>query len=437
MESITLIKVLTDGEHTANLPVRNNVTVGDLKHSAISHLLQQDKDPASYAIRLQRVDKTHDLCSHDETVLFSHPNLKDSQLLLDKDKIVYLITAKYPPHRPWLKTQDKMLKIGDVAIPIGYDNIETSNVVAVKRYERPNRGNSPIIVKTYPLEGEHWVYIDYSDPDHKYGRIIDSQTAVSKESVVIKKIRFKKYVPDVETGCVGKVLSTWSGGNMARISNLTFTEEDLQMIAFNLDLSVNSCEYVKSNLPPIMWQLGSFWGGPNISPRVSEVIDSYINYGYQSINDDLRYGQDDDPILNQVIQTLPPLPKSIIVTRYTSDLSTWIDYTKPFNIRGYLSVSYDPRTSFRIYNDPTSAILVITVPSGKKGIFIGGKEAEIIFPHNNTFKVQKVLDKQIVYKKTGNLIFDERSLDERDKLFHLADDSVKTGKTKVIYLEML
>lgn len=39
MESIILIKVLTDGEHTANLPVRNNVTVGDLKHSAISHLL--------------------------------------------------------------------------------------------------------------------------------------------------------------------------------------------------------------------------------------------------------------------------------------------------------------------------------------------------------------------------------------------------------------
>lgn len=50
---IKTLAIITDGYHTANLPMMATATVGDIKYESRRHLMNTGKDPRDYSIHIQ------------------------------------------------------------------------------------------------------------------------------------------------------------------------------------------------------------------------------------------------------------------------------------------------------------------------------------------------------------------------------------------------
>lgn len=80
-------KVLTNGVHTATLPVQGDTTVGDITQSYVGHLRDQAKDPSIYMahLRLTPQDPTlHDLSQHPPATQILFNQLDDPTLYLQQ-----------------------------------------------------------------------------------------------------------------------------------------------------------------------------------------------------------------------------------------------------------------------------------------------------------------------------------------------------------------
>lgn len=79
------ITVLTDGIHTANIPVMGDTTVDEIQQSSIVHLRTQGKDPTNYKahLNLSSRDKIlHDLSQNHPSTLILFNSLQDPRLYL-------------------------------------------------------------------------------------------------------------------------------------------------------------------------------------------------------------------------------------------------------------------------------------------------------------------------------------------------------------------
>ena len=87
----------------------------------------------------------------------------------------------------------------------------------------------------------------------------------------------------------------------------------------SIDLSPEEiCELIKDQTPSLEWQRQVLIDLANrdlVSPKEFKLIESYWSYGFEPMNNELRYGSLSAP-LNNIISRLPPLDKDITVFRY-------------------------------------------------------------------------------------------------------------------------
>lgn len=371
------------------------------------------------------------------------PTRKSLNKNISKNTSVYVLEGD--TYAQILKRPDRFNKISYF---IGYDGDKNIDdiIYTLSSYKKYNKNVKPVVIKI-KLKGNiikntyFWVNIDTKN---KKGFLFNTEKEALKNSnnqnFITKQI---KLIPDKtdKTNCIAKIVGSF--GSELFINDVVFKDYEQMLIAHNLDIKNNVCINILSKLPPIRWQTDSYVGGPNASEYEESQIQNYTSYGYKSMNDELRFYPESKAILNDVIETLPPLPHDIRVYRYVGNVDKWLNYNNTFTIDGYLSVSYNPLSSFFIpYKHKSSAVLVINVPKGKKGIFIGGKENEIIFPHKSQFKVTKYETKQIFYiRKHKHIVEGARFVDKNDKLYSMtknhSDIDFLTGKILVVHVDML
>ena len=105
-----------------------------------------------------------------------------------------------------------------------------------------------------------------------------------------------------------------------------------------------------------------------------------MNNGFRDYNGTLRTYPDERALINEVLETAPPLDKEIVVYRYTNQ-ELQLGELRSY---GYLSVSYSATFVFQAALRSRSRLKVmrIRVPAGQRCIYTFSHESELIFPHN-------------------------------------------------------
>ena len=130
-----------------------------------------------------------------------------------------------------------------------------------------------------------------------------------------------------------------------------------------------------------------------VSPKEFKLIESYWSYGFEPMNNELRYGSLSAP-LNNIISRLPPLDKDITVFRYVHKYNYLpTDIGKIFTSTGYLSTTMGAFLTSKaictskIQRKKQMAIVKINVPKGTRAIYIPSNEKELLFSHNIQLKL--------------------------------------------------
>ena len=295
------------------------------------------------------------------------------------------------------------------------------------------------------LEREVMEYLTY-----EFNRKLSKITEKKEKEYIVKLSKVYEQLTSDKTSCNISWLSTSSGGMDYWVNTLSFEPLDLILFAYNLTLDYKQkltslCRLIHTDFPSLKWEEKSYFGNPRITSREEKrAISDYIDYGYSRMNDELRYYPDDRAILNEVINRLPPLSKDIVVYRFSGDVSEWLDKNKDFEIHGYLSTSLKPSKAFWATDRKDWGVMVIKVPTGKKGIYIGGREAEIIFPHKSKFRYIRSEYKNIVFIDKSSYEKEKfRKLNNDDEMYYLTEKypderiRIANNPTEIIYLEMI
>lgn len=156
------------------------------------------------------------------------------------------------------------------------------------------------------------------------------------------------------------------------------------MKIFDIDpyLSDNElCDTFSSILPSGEWTTGNIIASSEFSDDIKKLINSYTNYSYDTINSALRGGRG-QPILNDAIDSLPPLEHDIYVMRQITNRVKLPDQGD-FLSKGYLSTSINYASYLKQPRKFTyKSYMKIFVPAGTKALYIPGHERELIFKHN-------------------------------------------------------
>ena len=113
------------------------------------------------------------------------------------------------------------------------------------------------------------------------------------------------------------------------------------------------------------------------------------------INAELRANPAKRGPLDDIFNMLPPLDKDIIVYRYINcsgvPINQMIDMYGHFKSYGYLSTTINngaiAGNGKTVDNAPITCALKIHVPAGKKAIYAGDWQGELLFPHNIVLNV--------------------------------------------------
>ena len=165
----------------------------------------------------------------------------------------------------------------------------------------------------------------------------------------------------------------------------------------SIDLSPEEiCELIKDQTPSLEWQRQVLIDLANrdlVSPKEFKLIESYWSYGFEPMNNELRYGSLSAP-LNNIISRLPPLDKDITVFRYVHKYNYLpTDIGKIFTSTGYLSTTMGAFLTSKaictskIQRKKQMAIVKINVPKGTRAIYIPSNEKELLFSHNIQLKL--------------------------------------------------
>lgn len=296
------------------------------------------------------------------------------------------------------------------------------------------------------LEREIMEYLTYG-----FDRRLSTIQDLSERDYIEKLADVYQQLTNNTTSCNITWASTYTGGVTSRASKTSFKPIDLILFAYNMNLEYDKntpnftdlCTIINKDFPTLKWEEATIFGGSRKTDEENAAIGSYVSYGFKRMNDELRYNPEGRAILNELIERLPPLSKPIRVYRYAGDVSSWLDKTRSFKIEGYISTSLKPSKAF--WGPPTKdwGIMVINVPAGKKGIYIGGSEAEVIFPHNSEFEYVKSEYQPIVFIDENDAVEENlRKLELSDEMYYLTElypeERLRIGEpAEIIYLNLL
>lgn len=139
-------------------------------------------------------------------------------------------------------------------------------------------------------------------------------------------------------------------------------------------------------IPDIHWQeMNVLWCEQYLDDGHRGELQSYLNYGYRSVNDRLRNGDSiEDYPLQQAFGAMPPLPWDIVCYRYSKNVKKYLN-TEPgavTTLKGFLSTSMMASFVFeRIKEHKEIEVLKIHIPAGSQCIFVISSEYEILLPH--------------------------------------------------------
>jgi hypothetical protein len=165
------------------------------------------------------------------------------------------------------------------------------------------------------------------------------------------------------------------------------------------------CKKVRNQLPDLDWLANMILWFTSLSYEEQDIINSYINYGYEDMNISLRSNPRAYAPMNEIIAKAIPLPNDIIVYRYME--KEYLPEYGTFIHNGYLSVAYIATGIFRASCGKWSSrnILRLIVPKGTQCIYIPSAEHELIFPHGSLLQIES--------KEQRTIICDDR--DSRSK----------------------
>lgn len=138
-------------------------------------------------------------------------------------------------------------------------------------------------------------------------------------------------------------------------------------------------------LPSLDWFYRSLLVHSNLSDQDKSIINEYISYSYNHMNNNLRNDnslKSENAALNGILNKLLPLEQDIIVYRYVWN----VDFIREkFHHKGYISTTISVNFMSDLICDDQydgCSILKILIPKGTHCIYIPSSEYEIIFPHN-------------------------------------------------------
>jgi hypothetical protein len=176
----------------------------------------------------------------------------------------------------------------------------------------------------------------------------------------------------------------------------------LQAIRRNIDIDLGEekiCELIKNQTPSLEWQgqiLIELSDQNIITEDELNLVRSYGNYSFSSMNNALRRNPMREAPINDIISKLSPLPNDIVVFRYVDKhdyLPTYIG--KIFVSQGYLSTTMDAAMVTKAVCQDTKnqesikegAIMQINIPAGARAVYLSGDEKELLFSHNIELKL--------------------------------------------------
>ena len=179
---------------------------------------------------------------------------------------------------------------------------------------------------------------------------------------------------------------------------------ELTIECYNRDIPI-SCENLQNTLPTANWYKTNFDIRMNIlNEEEKQLIDSYIDNGFERMNSDLRYNIKDYAELNDVIDKCNELDNDIIVFRYMGKDNIKFE-TGPYLNTGYLSTSLKSSHIVFDINNDDMILLRIKIPKGTKCIYVSERgEYEIILPHLSLFNIVDVGMRNFKCKHMGKII---------------------------------
>ncbi len=142
------------------------------------------------------------------------------------------------------------------------------------------------------------------------------------------------------------------------------------------------------------------------------------------MNTYLRSYPDKPALINDMIETMIPLDKDIVVFRKVNNISFLPKTPQEFISNGYLSTTLDASGDyFSKCKRKKFAVMRIKVPKGIKAIWVPSHEYELIFSHGITMRLNKISDQEMVCFKEDD--------------FRSANDTLNTQKLLIYDIEIL
>lgn len=193
----------------------------------------------------------------------------------------------------------------------------------------------------------------------------------------------------------------------AKEQNLRLIARDLKVQGLDKSMLSSSKPQKEETIPDANLQKGysfakesDFSHQPNLDQSQIDALKWYTSeYGYESINNLLRFGGD-DPKVKKAIDKIDSaikdssIPKNIILTRGI-DSETASEMTKgsTFIDEGFSSTSINNKLAFGDYDYEVK----IHASKGKKGLYVNAysdmndnDEKELMLPRNSKLKIQKI-----------------------------------------------
>jgi hypothetical protein len=228
------------------------------------------------------------------------------------------------------------------------------------------------------------------------------------QGIILEKSYCSWYVSTFQFGNVNKKEDT----NISKIRDIS----DLYLHAIGRGVDIDQsteeiCKQIKDQLPTLEWQLNNMIEISNkelVSEEELNIISSYKSYGYESMNNNLRYNKNAESPINDIISRTKGLDKDIIVFRIVDIRRLPKEFINLqildiYNQKGYFSTTIDVMMMAEsVCKDPKKSILMkIYVPKNKKAIYFPS-EGELLFPHDiNLQLISKNVGKYVCNKNTG------------------------------------
>lgn len=184
----------------------------------------------------------------------------------------------------------------------------------------------------------------------------------------------------------------WMNSKNVKESNVYASQysTDLFNRGWSLSSPLTAVDFLRQILPTGKWTIEQLIEQTDLSEEMKSYLYSYSSYGFLNFNMSVRNVPSSKEVyFDSVFDLLPPLDKELVVYRY-------VDYARmgalltpgTHQFGGYMSTSFSTVKLGDIAKEDDKVVfLQITVPKGKKCIYIPGSETEIVFPRNTSLQI--------------------------------------------------